>query len=174
MDHQRLRPNGTSPEAVRSAVFYKTHKTASTTVADIFFRYGTRRGLKMYRPPSVVTRVAPGQVRYTPHHFIHTNVMNRRVVPAELSFFHFDATGANVSWPAIRQWYHTAVPNAKFITIAREPISHYLSYYYFFIEPMPRSLLLEEYVDARKDENSLLRDFAIRNPAKAQEFLEVC
>jgi len=100
-------------------IFIKTHKTGSTTMGALFFRFGVRRALKFVYPDrqghylKIGSNLSPGNL--TVHHlneYWRGNV--RDAIP----------------------WLKSKVPLGKFITIIREPISRALSAYDYYIAPV--------------------------------------
>ncbi|EGD79236.1 hypothetical protein PTSG_09957 [Salpingoeca rosetta] len=159
LQSQRFTPrNASNPEQRIS--YIKTHKTGSSTLGSIFFRYGARHDLTLYKSPT---------------HGLRVRYKNSATIPADIVVYHYagipTALRSIAAWEAAYKWYTEVVPNGKFVTILREPISHYLSYYYFYDEPKANSLPLEEFVERGNHANILMRDFGVRTPEEMDKFM---
>ncbi|KAI8803460.1 galactose-3-O-sulfotransferase-domain-containing protein [Cladochytrium replicatum] len=128
-------------------IFIKTHKTGSTTLGSIFFRYGVSHRLKIFipgrhyadqmdfEPPKLTSNLAS-------HIFLsHFGPMNR-------SWFREHPVQLNVAY--MMQMYRRAVPGGMGITILRDPHARFLSHYQYLIRPSHPQLSLSDYARTRK------------------------
>lgn len=127
------------------------------------FRFGARNRLVLYKSPS---------------HDLRTTYFNKKTIPADIVLYHYAGIATRLQriaqWEEAYRWYNTVVPNGAFITILREPLSHYISYFYFYDEPdrnAPSSL--EEAVDKRRNKDILMRDFAVLTRQELDKFMKV-
>lgn len=125
------------------------------------YRYGARNELILYKSPT---------------HGLRLNYKNPKTTPADIVVYHYSGIPTGLrsidAWKRAFEWYNGVVPEGTFITIIREPISHYLSYYFFYDEPKAGSLPLEDFVEQGNNANILMRDFGVRTHSEMQEFME--
>jgi len=123
--------------------FLKTHKTGSTTLGNILFRYGIKHGLKFYSEgrhllhcEDPAAGAGDGQKADIALHHVANFPLNREqfCFNGLLARNYSGATG----FTRLLAWYNSIVPDAKFVTIFRDPVSNYLSHFYFFYEPYHR------------------------------------
>lgn len=144
---------------VRRVAYHKTRKTGSTTVGNILFHHAARNDMVVFRLPG-------------PGHTVAKTTVNSNTSPADICYYHFSPRGAR-NWQEMRQWYNSTVPGGELLTIVREPVSRYLSYFYFFIEPTHKGMTLERWVDTGHGANGGLADFKVFTEDQLKEFLEV-
>lgn len=104
---------------VNNVVFFKTHKTASTTMSSIFFRFGVKHQLRF-----LVS--ATHYIEFT------TRV---RTYPANISMYHHRTRPLGYNFTEITSWYRTKVPNPQFVTIVREPLKRAMSEWLYLLQP---------------------------------------
>eukprot|EP00904_Undaria_pinnatifida_P009917 jgi/Undpi1/6055/HiC_scaffold_20.g08540.m1 len=110
-------------QQLSNLAFVKTHKTGSTTLSSLFYRYGVRHDLK-------ILEECDGRVDIM-HYHIGTS-------------FHL-----GYKWNAAAEQYKAIMrdpDNINFVTILREPRSHFLSYYYYFISRRVGNISVEEFL----------------------------
>lgn len=149
-----------SSPPVRRVAYHKTRKTGSTTLGNIFFRRAANQNLTLFRV------AGPGRT-------VEQSSVNPLTSPADMSIYHFVVRQQDLKWKVIRDWYKATVPGGELITIIREPVSHYVSYYYFFIEPVQNSPTLRDMVEKRRSANSMMKDFAVNTQSDLDDFLKV-
>jgi hypothetical protein len=142
--------------------YIKTHKTASSTVGSIMFRYAARHNLTLYKSPT---------------HGLRIRFKNNATLPADIVLQHWAGLLGQVQsyqqWVDFHRWYTEVVPNPDFVTILREPLSHYASYYYFYDEPRGgRRNSLATFAKLQRNKNILARDFGIFTPEDAEHFMQ--
>lgn len=106
------------PKTVTNVVLIKTHKTASTTLASILFRLGMNHNLRMFVPH---------------YHYIDLKRRPMTQPKSNISMYHHFTPSLQTE-PLIN-WYKEWLPEARFITILREPYQRVLSEYYYFFQP---------------------------------------
>ncbi|KAK4303304.1 hypothetical protein Pmani_024688 [Petrolisthes manimaculis] len=113
--------------------FLKTHKCASSTVQNIFLRYGYRNNLTFAFPAS-------GNYLGSPHHF-HTNMLPKNLVPAEGKVDMF------VLHTRLNPKQHTAIlhNDTIWVTIVRDPPALYESLFNYFHMNNAYGMQLSEY-----------------------------
>uniref|UniRef100_A0A7S4E238 Sulfotransferase domain-containing protein n=1 Tax=Lotharella globosa TaxID=91324 RepID=A0A7S4E238_9EUKA len=116
-------------EEEKNLVLVKTHKTGTNTLLNILLRFAEKRNLNVALPESLSYLGWPQtleEMRKTSYrHLIADDVT------PESKTFHVLGHHAIYNRSAMS----TMVPNAKFLTIFRDPVSHFLSCYnYAFIE----------------------------------------
>ena len=111
----------------------------------------------------------------SPTHGLRLKNQNPDTTPADIVVYHYLGipTAANSIrvWDDAYKWYNEVVPGGSFVTIMREPLSHYLSYYYFYTEPKNNSPSLEEFVEGGKNANILMRDFGVHTKEEMDRFM---
>ena len=104
-------------------VFIKTHKTASSTVASIFQRFGYLRNLLMALPNNKISG----------HSFPDAMKFPRKAlmsIPKGIPRTHFDIITDHVRYD--RQGLEGLIPNAKYVTILRDPVTQLESAFGYF------------------------------------------
>ncbi|CAM9406123.1 unnamed protein product, partial [Ectocarpus sp. 12 AP-2014] len=115
---------------VANVAFVKTHKTASTTLASIMYRYAARHHLKLsyFGGSSSVTNLTSAATE-----------MRESGQRVDLMHYHITPNAQyEGTWKDAVTYYRTIMRNPddiNFVTVLREPRSHLLSYYYYFIQP---------------------------------------
>ena len=108
----------------RKIIYLKTHKTGSTTLQNIFFRFGEDRNLSFVLPHA--NKKLPHQFPYNPadcrfHTAMVANWEDNK---------HFDLLVQHIIWN--RAEAEKAVPGGYRITILREPVSRFVSQYSYY------------------------------------------
>ncbi|CAM9393223.1 unnamed protein product, partial [Choristocarpus tenellus] len=139
--------------------FVKTHKTASTTMATILYRYAKRHDFVI--------------ANFTDHHTTipleeaveQVTKSGRRV---DLMHYHYAWNGYyKGTWAEAEESYAqimTDPSRINFVTVLREPVSHFLSYYYYFIQPS-NGLSIAEYIELHR---GLENTHILYNPLSAE------
>eukprot|EP00055_Hartaetosiga_balthica_P005005 m.13994 g.13994 ORF g.13994 m.13994 type:complete len:512 (+) comp4237_c0_seq1:24-1559(+) len=156
-----LSPNKDPLKKEQNIKYIKTHKTGSSTLGSIMYRFGARHDLVMYKSPSHGLKIdAP---------------KNQNTVPSNIVVHHYAGIATNLrsieQWDRAYEWYNEVVPNGKYITIVRDPISHYLSYFSFYNEPGGRTL--DSFVERGNNKDILMRDFGVRTKVEMDKFMEL-
>lgn len=73
---------------------------------------------------------------------LHTSQVQETGNPVDIMHYHFSWDGFfEGSWRQAKNAYLKIMrdpSNMKLVTVLREPVSHYLSYYYYFLQPETR------------------------------------
>ncbi|CAN0281962.1 unnamed protein product [Ascophyllum nodosum] len=154
--------------------FVKTHKTASTTLAAVLYRYAVRHNLKLAHfgnTTSVSLKTVADKVR-------------RSHEPVDVFHYHITPTGQNKgTWNGAYLSFRTIMrepDTINFVTILREPRSHLLSYYYYYIQPK-NQLSIEEFLsessnfgdaDHQRLKNPLAAEFGTKSEWRVRQFIE--
>ncbi|CAM9665132.1 unnamed protein product [Ascophyllum nodosum] len=158
-----------TPYQLSNIAFIKTHKTASTTLASILYRYGMRHGsniAQFYRGgtfvdlDTAVKQVAQAGKRVDIMHYHH----------AWNGFY-------SGTWEDARSKYARIMSDqneVNYVTVLREPIGHYLSYYYYFLNPI-NQMSIEDYLLKNPHKkllyNPLAAEFGIENMEQMSDFI---
>eukprot|EP00904_Undaria_pinnatifida_P012460 jgi/Undpi1/8344/HiC_scaffold_25.g10812.m2 len=122
--------------------FVKTHKTGSTSMAAILYRYALRHGQK-----------------------IKKNKYER----VDIMHYHISPRGQfNGKWSEAHEHYRGIMrdpDSVNFITVMREPRSHFLSVYYYYLQPINK-LSLEEFLSKQPRNPGQFN--LLRNPLSAE------
>ena len=106
----------------RSIGFLKTHKTGSSTLASILYRYAARHGVTVFKPSG-------GHI---------LNIAGMGPMRAEIVLHHISGGPfLRLDWASFRAGYFHILrgQRAHLVTIVREPVEHYLSCFHFFWKP---------------------------------------
>ncbi|CAM9934952.1 unnamed protein product, partial [Ectocarpus sp. 13 AM-2016] len=148
---------------VANVAFVKTHKTASTTLAAIMYRYAARHELKLSHfggGSTVSLKSAAAETKE-----------NRQLV--DIMHYHITTQGQYTgTWDEAVKCYRRIMrdpDDINFVTVLREPRSHLLSYYYYYIQPR-NQISIEEFLmhpaGSSKDHkllyNPLSAEFGVR------------
>lgn len=111
----------------------RTHKTGSTTLAVLLYRYGRRHGLEVAQFTGAHSTIPIAEAaRKTQESQKFVDIMHYHIG---------DAGPLAGTWDEAKGMYKQVLrdpENINYITIFREPREHLLSYYTFFIEPKTR------------------------------------
>ena len=113
---QRYRDASEPSGKRRGIAFLKTHKCGSSTLGSIVFRYASRHGQRM---PRVHHNIAAGYE------------LKGNISKCDVALQHIQAS----KWKYAFEWYTLAIQRPVFITILREPVSHYTSWAHFYKLP---------------------------------------
>jgi len=110
---------GSPTDEVRRVVLVKTHKTGSSTLANILFRFGEARNLSFVLPDDDIRLGWPGRF---PGRF------SEKLYGRPVSEFDMVVNHAVFNFEVMSRF----VPNARFISVVRQPLSQFLSAWNFF------------------------------------------
>jgi len=146
---------GAVKEKVGNVVMYKTHKTGSTTLGSILFRFGARHGRKFMYHSDHYLPVGRDFLktfeRGSNIHLQHHKIRGMGAVDGMDFYAHF-------------------IDRPHFITVLRSPIKRYLSAYRYFWEPFHKGRMNAFLLDSRFI-NQQCRDFGISNSTELSAFL---
>lgn len=124
---KRPKPPPTPP--FRPIIFVKTHKTGGSTLANIVYRYGERHDLRFVLP---LDDLRLGWPQEFPGKFsADGNPSPEYDLVSHHAVFNFARMRA-------------FVPQARFITIVREPVSQFTSAWYYFKNSRMKERVVEE------------------------------
>jgi hypothetical protein len=138
-------------EKQSNVIYYKTHKTASTTLGSIIFRFGAQHGLRFHNVHN--------------HYKVFSN--NSQAEPqANISLFHhvpehFDFMMAH---------YRSIIPNGKFLSILREPVRRYLSSFHYYNQPVNHAF--HDFLTWKEYNNRMVLDFGVFNKTDLDIFMQ--
>ncbi|CAM9856161.1 unnamed protein product, partial [Ectocarpus sp. 13 AM-2016] len=118
--------------------FVKTHKTASTTAATLLYRYGKRHDLSVAHFHDHQSSIElPEAIEDSGKH-------------VDLMHYHHAWDGFyEGSWAEAKAAYKKIMQDptkVNLVTVMREPVAHYMSYYYYFLQP-ETGLSIAEYFE---------------------------
>ncbi|CAB1103767.1 ST [Ectocarpus sp. CCAP 1310/34] len=155
-----------------NVAFVKTHKTASTTLAMIFVRYAKRHDKKLASfegrfVSNVPLAVAVQQVQES----------GQRV---DVMHYHVHEGVWEGTWEDNTNMYQQIMQDAEpinYITVVRSPREHFLSYYYYYMQPMNK-LSIEQYLERTKRHpaqhmmNPMCLEFGVHDEDQLDIFIE--
>ena len=134
-------------------VMFKTHKTASTSLGSILFRFGARHGRRFLIGDEHYTQLRDADTfRLGGHMHINHHVLET-LTPDQIGAF-----------------YSRFIPNPTFISIVRHPRERYLSAYKYFWEPFYGNKF-NIFLGDQRYINQQSRDFGIHNATVMNNFL---
>ena len=165
--------DATRPQ-VTNIAYLKTHKTGSTTLGSVFYRYGARHHLKFYVEGHILNMVQPKAEKLGKYNIILQHHSGD-------GFWH--GGRLHNDYQKLLQWYQALIQDPSVVTILREPVSHYLSSFYYYHEPDMRAKKkmqmepddhpwLWESVEAKKWKNPMAAEFGIYSTEALSSFLE--
>eukprot|EP00939_MAST-03C_sp_MAST-3C-sp1_P002591 g2591.t1 len=163
-----LRTYGKDPTkpSTERVILLKTHKTGSSTLGGILFRWSARHGKR-----------ACCAKPHTHNEHVLNNMRKRRetfdVFLNHVAMWHKSPVGR---MPQILDSLRDIVPQARIVTSVREPISHFVSFYNYFIRKTHRDVSdgsVETFASSPGEFDSpLAADFGIRSASALRELLE--
>ncbi|XP_071506949.1 galactosylceramide sulfotransferase-like [Diadema antillarum] len=171
-------PKATACKPQQNIVFIKTHKTASTTAASIFDNFAVRNNLSVAIP----------QDRQP---YMHRTKLFHRDMMANAPQSVGDGEEGRVSVNIFssharynRPEMDAVVPDAKYVTVLRDPASQFVSAFVFFHfdERLRRKFdrdgrryknVLEEFLDDPEKNFKLLKDHPLRHVIHNQQFFDL-
>ncbi|CAN0161576.1 unnamed protein product [Ectocarpus fasciculatus] len=157
-------------EQLSNIAFIKTHKTASTTLASILYRYGMRHD-------SNIAKFDQGGT------FVDLDVASKQVAKqgkrVDIMHYHHAWNGFySGTWDQARSKYSKIMSDqadVNYVTVLREPVAHYLSYYYYFLNPINK-MPIDEYLLKNPHKkllyNPLAAEFGIEDMAQMNHFIK--
>ncbi|CAN0081990.1 unnamed protein product, partial [Ectocarpus sp. 6 AP-2014] len=161
---------------VANVVFVKTHKTGSTTLAAVFYRYAVRHELKLAhfgRGKGTIANLKKAATQ--------TRKSGERV---DVMHYHISHSGEYTgTWPQAENYFRRIMrhpDSINFVTVLREPRSHLLSCYYFYIFP-ECELSIEDYLmdpahagdeNRHRLRNPLSAEFGVKTTKEMNTFIE--
>lgn len=120
----------TDDPQLSNLAFFKTHKTGSTTLSSIFYRYGIRHDLKVAYYPRKHMVALPIEEAFP-------MILEECDGRVDIMHLHIGtSTEFHMPWREAAEHFKTIMrdpDHINFVTLFREPRSHFLSYYYFFL-----------------------------------------
>lgn len=175
--HRESFPLAKNKPPPRRIILLKTHKTASTTVGGVLFRWGARHAKKMCcaKPH---TQTLP-QLR---------KLIEARSGPFDVFLNHYGMHNHPPlgHFPEILRSLQRLVPGAAVVTIVRKPVEHFASHFHFYVEGTrryrnavaaadaelsgPAALAAWALAGAQRD--PLAEDFGVRGTSEAERLLD--
>ncbi|CAM9149828.1 unnamed protein product [Ectocarpus sp. 4 AP-2014] len=143
--------------------FIKTHKTASTTFAFLLYRYARRHNVKLAHFDGHNSAIPLREA-------VQQTEGRQGKGRCDIMHYHVSAFGQfEGSWRQAEQAYRRILRNTKavnFVTVVREPRSHLLSYYYYFLQPQTQKSIGEFLTQAKHPRDPIHR--RLFNPLSAE------
>ena len=118
---------------VKPVAFFRTHKTASTTVVGLLARIAARNRMRVFHDSTLNTLTSSVISRS-----LKTKMQDRSKEEEahDMCFWHIDADwihshGLN----KVMKFYHSIMHRPFKFKIVREPLQHFVSWYYYFVFP---------------------------------------
>ncbi len=143
----------------RKFIFFKTWKTASTSLGNILYRFGLNYGLRFHclpkdRPLEVENPLGGGPTRH-------------------LAVCHHNMPSAGVNSSSIISWYRGLVPGGQLLTILRDPLQVSRSAFNFFIKPVFAKATYEKFLREHKVyHNSMTHLLGVTNKRELDHFIK--
>jgi len=134
-------------------VFFKTHKTGSTTLGSIFFRFGARHGCKFMVGMEHYTILQRDSASFG----VGSNIHLQHHRPLGLSFDELVDT------------YSLYIRNPLFVSVLRNPMDRYISAYRYFWEPYFSSKFFQ-FLQDKRYHNQQAIDFGLHNSTLMTQF----
>eukprot|EP00903_Cladosiphon_okamuranus_P020271 g18603.t1 len=156
-------------EQLSNIAFIKTHKTASTTLASILYRYGMRHN-------SAIAKFREGGT------YVDLDSATKQIAEqgrrVDIMHYHHAWNGFySGTWDQAKVKYSKIMSeedDVNYVTVLREPVAHYLSYYYYFLNPINK-VPIDEYLLKNPHKkllyNPLAAEFGIENMNQMNEFI---
>ena len=159
--------NRTQPRVpVSHVALLKTHKTASSTLASVLFRYAARHNLRLFAmgpgtvmPSMYVKRLASFIPESRRHKF-------------DIFFQHLSGTDTlEVNMTRVFRMFEGLIENPRVITIVREPLKHALSWACYMRTPRTIRGLYQLLGSKLMPSNTMAADFGITTRDQLDKFL---
>lgn len=147
----------------------KTHKTGSSTLASVFFRYAARHKLRVWQRGTwtfvpAATFVKPPPPEDKEQYDMHISHLNPR------GFF-------RGPFSKVADFYqHVIGPDVNMVTLVREPRQQYVSWLYYYVVPKMKEGdpmdVLRQFVADGKNKNILSQEFALRDRPTFDTFMK--
>ena len=157
--------------------FYKTHKTASTSLSAVAFRFGARHGLRMYARGN--TTEACGGPKWTVDcdhaHTLWPLITNPR--QADMVLHHMSHGTLEHSFSHLLDWYQRVL-GPRFLTIVpvRKPSTRFVSWFNFFVRGKPEEgaagASLAAWVESGRGANGFSAEFGVKSSADAEALVQ--
>ena len=146
---------------MRPVAFFRTHKTASTTIVGLLARIAARHNLRVFHEGALNTLTA---------RTLSEKLKTKKEARGEghdMCFWHVDADWIHShGLSKVMKFYHSILHKPFKFTIVREPLQHFVSWYYYFVHPTS-AVELEDVDDATwsRLSNPAAREFGVGRSA---------
>eukprot|EP00903_Cladosiphon_okamuranus_P016251 g14989.t1 len=155
-----------------NVAFIKTHKTASTTLAMIFVRYAKRHNKKLasFEGKFVSVISLPLAVEQ----------VKKRGERVDVMHYHVNEGQWEGNWEDAHGMYQQILQDTErinYITVVRSPREHFLSYYYYYLQPTNK-MSIGKYFERKgrqpggKLANPMCLEFGITDESELDAFIE--
>jgi hypothetical protein len=163
--------------AYRKVAYYKTHKTASTSLGAVIFRYSAKRSLRIFaRGNTTVACAGPVWTNdCDTAHVLYPLPAYPRT--ADVVLHHVSHGTLEHSFLHLLDWYGKVLGD-QFITIIplRQPTARFVSWYNFFVKGKPSELpageTLDTWVASGKGANGFALELGLSSEAQVDEFIK--
>ncbi len=136
-------------------ILFKTHKTGSTTLANIFLRFGAKHGLSFLSKEIAVKPYGTEDQRTRGE--------------SQMSVSHHKIDKAINSTMLIK-WYRKFLPEGQLVSVLRQPLERYVSAFNYFFQPNNPSFT--SFLESGNYRNSLARDHGIHTDEHLEHFIQ--
>eukprot|EP00903_Cladosiphon_okamuranus_P005816 g5759.t2 len=158
--------------------FAKTHKTASTTMAMILVRYARRHDKKLASfGGNHVSEIPLGEA---------VRQVERSGERVDVMHYHYTVSGSfQGRWAQATAMYEKIMQQNErisYVTVVRSPRAHFLSYYYYYVQPEVQLSVMHFFGSKRTDKkfknqqrrlaNPLCSEFGITNGEDLEHFIK--
>jgi hypothetical protein len=160
-DVKRFGKDPMKPESTNVA-FFKTHKTGSTTLASVLYRYSARHRLS-------ILNLTNGSV--IPSSLWPVYRMRLKAGTSNMVFKHLSGRGDNLTVPlsTVFDFYSFVIKEPAILSILRDPISQTLSWICFYL--LPEDIAGVEQMIEKIPSNIQCAEFGIKTPQQLDSFL---
>lgn len=167
---------GTTGIMYRKVAFYKTHKTASTSLGAVIFRYAAKRSLRMFARGNT-TAACAGPVWTVACDNAHVLYpLPAHPQSADVVLHHVSHGTLEHSFLHLLDWYGQVL-GEQFITVVplRKPSARFVSWYNFFIKDKPAELpagkTLDTWIESGKGANGFALELGLSSEPQVSEFI---
>jgi hypothetical protein len=157
---------GPSSKVMNIALF-KTHKTASSTLASVLYRFAARHGGKLFTFGPATVMPARTVVQWA-----NSGVPAPYKLKFNIAFQHLSGYGRlPTSMGNIFKLYNGLISSPRVITIVREPVSHALSWVTYMRTPPTLAHLSRLIESPEMPANTLAADFGLQTSQDVTNFV---
>lgn len=169
-----------APSPVRRLAYVKSHKTASSTLGGILFRYAVHHHLRILRSPS---HLLGKSVDVSENEVVIPESIAKQI-PVDVVLNHVTAFRLRSTFANWTHFYEKVIGGTDFVylTSVREPVSHYLSWYNYMILGPKRDGKpwtehehnegLRNALNSDNNHNILAREYGINSSGDLKEWLK--
>ena len=169
-EHSEYEHDPGKPQLAQVALF-KTHKTGSTTLASVLFRYAARHQSRVFRCAQGST-VIPYDKHCWKLSWTRTPDAERRSF--NFMYYHMSTHGhvTPMTFLRVLHLYDNLIDQPFVMTLMRDPMTHVLSWMCYYSGPDSVAKLEANILSGKMPDNIQTREFRISNEDEFNEFLD--